>query len=84
MKEHYNNEEINLLSKIKEDNKKNIENIKKFYEAKLLNLSNNNNNNISNENNIKEKNKTRKKNNSNLINNNNNMTLDNMFKKNNI
>ena len=48
MKEHYNNEEINLLSKIKEDNKKNIENIKKFYETKLLNLTNNNNNNNNN------------------------------------
>ena len=61
-----------------------VDTIQNMNKSKKKSISNNNNNNISNENNIKEKNKTRKKNNSNLINNNNNMTLDNMFKKNNI
>ena len=36
LKEHYNNVEVSMLNKIKEDNKKNIEKIKSLYEAKLL------------------------------------------------
>ena len=36
LKEHYNNTEITMLNKNKEDNKKNIEKIKSLYEAKIL------------------------------------------------
>ena len=48
LKEHFDNEEMNMLNKIKDENNKNIEKIKSFYENKFISISEQQNNSIVN------------------------------------
>ena len=48
LKEHFDNEEMNMLNKIKDDNNKNIEKIKSYYENKFISISEQQNNSILN------------------------------------
>ena len=48
LKEHFDKEEMNMLNKIKDDNNKNIEKIKSYYENKFISISEQQNNSILN------------------------------------